>query len=69
LCVARLGLSPKCCVAIEDSPPGVRAAKDAGVYCIAVTYTCAREELIDADMVIDSLDEITTELLRSISVD
>lgn len=66
-CIAQLGISPLLCVAIEDSPVGVQAAKAAGLYCIAVTYTHTREELMGADMVVDSLDKITSRLLKSIS--
>jgi sugar-phosphatase len=32
----RLGLSPARCLALEDSPSGVLAAKDAGMTCVAV---------------------------------
>ncbi|HME63817.1 MAG TPA: HAD-IA family hydrolase, partial [Streptosporangiaceae bacterium] len=32
----RLQLSPACCLAIEDSPAGVLAAKAAGMTCVAV---------------------------------
>ena len=35
LCAKRLGVEPKDCVAIEDSVPGVRAAKAAGMRCAA----------------------------------
>lgn len=33
---ARLGVQPTHCLAIEDSEPGVRAAKSAGMVCIAI---------------------------------
>jgi len=38
-----LGLSPPRCVVVEDAPGGVRAAKAAGMACVAVTHSCPRE--------------------------
>jgi beta-phosphoglucomutase-like phosphatase (HAD superfamily) len=54
-----LGLEPSEAIAFEDSPNGVRAAKAAGVACVAVpgpmTATLALDE---ADLVLDSLAEV-----------
>jgi beta-phosphoglucomutase-like phosphatase (HAD superfamily) len=33
----RLGCEPQDCVAVEDSPLGLRAAVDAGMRCLAIT--------------------------------
>ena len=46
---------PKTCVVIEDSPAGVTAANEAGIYCIAVTNTHSETELAHADLVVDEL--------------
>lgn len=54
----RLGAHPRACLVIEDSPAGVEAAKKAGMTCLAVTNTCPREQLAQADRVIDSLGEL-----------
>ena len=51
----RLGVSPAECVAIEDAPAGVEAAKRAGMRCIAVTNSVAREQLQTADLIVASL--------------
>ena len=55
-----LGLAPAEGIAFEDSPNGVRAAKAAGLYCVAVpnpiTATLALDE---ADLVVDSLEDVT----------
>jgi len=55
----RLGLEPHEAIAFEDSPNGVRAAKAAGLACVAVpnpiTATLA---LDDADLVLESLEDI-----------
>ncbi len=50
-----LGLSPRRCVVVEDAPGGVRAAKAAGMACVAVTHSCPRERLVEADLVVDDL--------------
>jgi HAD superfamily hydrolase (TIGR01509 family) len=51
----RLGLPPADCIAIEDAPAGVEAAKRAGMRCIAVTNSVAREQLQQADLIVDAL--------------
>ncbi|MEQ1934393.1 MAG: HAD family phosphatase [Fimbriimonadaceae bacterium] len=53
-----LHISPKNCLVIEDSPSGVKAAKQAGMYCIAITNTHSIEQLQGADSIVSSLDEI-----------
>jgi HAD superfamily hydrolase (TIGR01549 family) len=53
-----LGFQAEECIAIEDSPIGIEAAKAAGLKCIGVTYTHSRDELKNADVVIDSLEEL-----------
>jgi beta-phosphoglucomutase-like phosphatase (HAD superfamily) len=54
-----LGLEPHEAIAFEDSPNGVRAAKAAGVVCVAIpnpaTATLALDE---ADLVLESLAEV-----------
>ncbi len=50
-----LGLSRRRCVVVEDAPGGVRAAKAAGMACVAVTHSCPRERLAEADLVVDDL--------------
>jgi len=43
-------------VAIEDSPPGIAAAKAAGLSCVAVLGTAPRERLGEADEIVPRLD-------------
>jgi beta-phosphoglucomutase len=59
----KLGVKPENCVVMEDAVVGVRAAKRAGMYCIAVTNTCTREDISAADVVVDSLEEITVKTI------
>lgn len=60
-----LGLSPERCLAVEDTVDGVRAAKGAGMACLALPHTHPPEALVEADLVLGSLDGIEPgELLR-----
>jgi beta-phosphoglucomutase len=59
-----LNVEPKACVVIENAPLGIRSAKNAGMYCIAVTTTLPRKYLTHADVVTDSLEEVLTTLKR-----
>jgi beta-phosphoglucomutase len=58
----RLKLLPEHCVVIEDSIPGVRAGKAAGMAVVAITTTRKRQELKDADMIVESLTELSTDV-------
>jgi HAD superfamily hydrolase (TIGR01509 family) len=53
-----LGCLPADCLVIEDSLAGVRAAKTAGMHCVAVTTSHARGELNSADIVVDDFTVI-----------
>jgi HAD superfamily hydrolase (TIGR01509 family) len=54
-----LGISAEEAVAFEDSPNGVRAAKAAGIYTVAVPNAVTRDYGLDeADLVLDSLAEL-----------
>jgi sugar-phosphatase len=56
---AALQVDPAHCVAFEDSPAGLSAAKAAGMYCVAVTTTHEPAELSTADRVVTDLSEVT----------
>ncbi len=56
-----LGLQPEQAVAIEDSPPGVAAAKAAGLRCAALTRVFPAERLVGADLLAARVDR---ELIR-----
>ncbi len=57
----KLGLSPQCCVVVEDAAQGVEAGKAAGMPVVAVTTTRDRADLSAADIIVDSLGELTAE--------
>jgi beta-phosphoglucomutase len=61
------GFSPASCLAVEDSRWGIESAKAAGLWCVAITHTYPVPELLAADAIIASLDELTTELIESIA--
>ncbi|HLY21532.1 MAG TPA: HAD family phosphatase [bacterium] len=50
LVARRLGLHPAECLVIEDSPPGVQAARGAGMAVIAVTTPLTRRQFRDHDL-------------------
>jgi HAD superfamily hydrolase (TIGR01509 family) len=50
-------------VAIEDSPKGVKAAKSAGIRCIAVANTYDASELFSADMVAKTISDVDMDLI------
>jgi beta-phosphoglucomutase len=54
----RLGLPSRRCVVVEDAVPGIQAAKAAGMSVIAVATTRARQELQQADRIVDSLTQL-----------
>jgi putative hydrolase of the HAD superfamily len=55
----RFGLAPTEAVAFEDSPNGVKAAKAAGVYTVAVPNgVTATMGLDEADLEVESLAEL-----------
>jgi HAD superfamily hydrolase (TIGR01509 family) len=49
LAVERLGLAPRDCVAVEDAPHGVQAAKTAGLSVLGVLTSFAPQALAAAD--------------------
>jgi beta-phosphoglucomutase len=56
----QLKLEPQQCVVIENAPLGVEAAKNAGMYCIAVQTTLGKEYLSAADCILHNIEELLT---------
>ncbi|HEX8935075.1 MAG TPA: HAD family phosphatase [Pseudonocardiaceae bacterium] len=68
--VQQLGVEPSQAIAIEDSSNGLRAAATAGLGVLAVpnaAFPPSEDALALADVVVDSLDAITVELVESMS--
>ncbi len=60
-----LAVPPARCVVVEDAVPGVQAGKAAGMSVVAITTTRAREDLSQADLIIDRFTEVTAaDLIR-----
>jgi HAD superfamily hydrolase (TIGR01509 family) len=60
-----LGTSPEACLALEDAPNGVTAAKAAAMRCFAIPGDHATSEAVShADAVLGSLNEVIGEMAR-----
>lgn len=66
----KLSVAPASCLAMEDSPAGVSAAKSAGMRCVAVPdpLLTADPRYREADLVISSLTELNDRALRLLGV-
>lgn len=53
-----LQLKPEECLVVENAPLGIKAAKNAGVYCIAIASTVSKKKLVEADEVVDCFEEL-----------
>ncbi|MBK0417525.1 HAD-IA family hydrolase [Leucobacter sp. CSA1] len=54
----RLGVDAAGCVAFEDAPAGITAARAAGCTVVAITGTHSADELAAADLIVDRLDQL-----------
>jgi len=63
---ARLGVAPESAVAIEDSRWGLESARAAGLRTIGITTSYPASALSTADLVVDSLDELTVEKILTL---
>lgn len=58
----RLALTPNECLAFEDSEAGIRAAKDAGMHCVALARPDRPKQNVSrADWVLEDLNDFTPE--------
>lgn len=63
LAIDRLGVVPSACIAIEDATPGILSARAAGARVIGVRAgNFTGYDLSPADVVVDTLDDVTDEL-------
>lgn len=65
LAAASVGVEPEKCMVIEDAPAGIQAAKSAHMLCCALATSLPREELGQADLVLDNLSQTDPEILFS----
>lgn len=60
-----IAVAPDDCIAIEDTPPGIAAAKAAGMFAIQTrSASSALPPIDDADLVLDSLEDFPIGLVR-----
>ena len=64
---ARLRAQPARTVAIEDTAAGLASARAAGLRCIGITTTFPATKLSLADVVVNSMDEISVDLMRRLT--
>jgi HAD superfamily hydrolase (TIGR01509 family) len=65
----RLGVAPGRCAAIEDSHNGIRSAKGAGMAVVAIPnprYPPGDDALAEADVVLDSIEELGVDTIERI---
>ena len=60
------GVPAAACVAIEDSRWGIESARAAGMKCVGITHTYPASELSAADAIVDRLEALTPDFVRSI---
>jgi beta-phosphoglucomutase len=53
-----LGLDAKECVVIENAPMGIKSAKAANIFCIALESTLCKDKLLDADLILSNFKEL-----------
>lgn len=58
LAARQLAVDPTQCLAIEDTPTGIKSAKAAGMFVIGVAHTVPRDMLHEADAVLESIAEL-----------
>ena len=59
----RLGLEPRQCLVVENAPPGIAAARAAGMDCVALTTSLRAELLSGANLVLGGLQDLQVALL------
>ena len=53
-----LGFEAEDCIVVENAPLGIRSAKAAGAYCIAIASTVRRVKLREADEIVDVFQDL-----------
>jgi beta-phosphoglucomutase len=63
-----LDLEPRECLVVENAPLGIKSAKAAGMFCVAITTSLPKEYLKQADIIVDKLEEITGVIEKSCKI-
>lgn len=59
-------IKPQNCLVIEDSIHGVQAAQAANMLCVAVTNSYEKDSLSEANLVIESLETLSLDLIAGL---
>ena len=54
----KLRVKPKECIVVENAPYGIKAAKSAKMFCIAVTTSLPKQYLKQADIICKKISEV-----------
>ena len=65
MAMKKLNVLPKECIVVENAPLGIKSAKTAGAYCIAVTTTLGKEFLQEADKIIPEIRDLEKNLFEN----
>ena len=63
-----LKLEPEQCLVVENAPLGIKSAKAAGMFCLAITTSLPKSYLKRADIIVDRLEEITGVIEKSCKI-
>jgi HAD superfamily hydrolase (TIGR01509 family) len=66
MAASQLCVPPQECIVIEDSIPGIEAALKARMHIIAVATTNPPEALTQADIVVDTMEQLTVEQVEAL---
>jgi beta-phosphoglucomutase len=55
----KLNVTASECLVIENAPMGIKSAKEAGMYCVAICSTLDKEHLAQADAILDTIGELS----------
>lgn len=65
----QIELGPEACVVVEDAVVGVRGAKKAGMRAVGVTTTHTANALQEADLIVDSLIDLSVDEIVHLLID
>lgn len=57
----KIGVKPSECIVIEDSTNGIRAAKAAGMLCVGYNNPISKQDLREADLIINDFNDFDVE--------
>ncbi len=56
--IDKLGLKSEDCIVVENAPFGIKSAKNAGCFCIAIASTLTKDFLKEADLIVDKFEDL-----------